>query len=366
MLTLECQEQAQVGSSTEEGAYSNTTNPAEAQYEVSVDRPPRTTRASEVHGEDRRDATTERTEDIQKPFPCPECHKRYIRKHDLKLHMKYHTGEDLHPCEECMKKFHSKCVLRKHMKLHTGEKPHVCPVCSFGFLRKSTLTVHMRRHNDEKPFQCHQCPKRFIVNNELTSHVKHMHGGVKEHKCGYCSKRFFSRGDLIIHERTHTNERPFPCSECGKKFRSKSCLTRHMRLHTGEMHNRDKLQGEMHKGEMLQGEMHKGEMLKGEMQKGEMLKGEMLKGEKHQCPVCNKTFSQKCFVSVHMRIHNGKPHRFPHFLRGLLTKSDLAQQVRAQSGKEMFLCTKLTHQVRSRATGPSAKWRRNVFMHQVS
>ncbi|XP_070594093.1 zinc finger protein 84-like isoform X2 [Erythrolamprus reginae] len=56
-----------------------------------------------------------------------------------------------------------------------------------------------------------------------------------KHVCSRCKKSFRSRTNLLIHERNHTENRPFPCNHCKKKsFFSLAALKVHARIHTGE------------------------------------------------------------------------------------------------------------------------------------
>ncbi|KAK2144194.1 hypothetical protein LSH36_777g02115 [Paralvinella palmiformis] len=94
--------------------------------------------------------------DDEKPYPCPECIKRFSRSDGLRKHMLTHTGEKPYSCSQCCKRFTRTDHLKKHMMIHTGEKPHSCPQCFKRFARADHMKKHLMTHSSTKPYPCAQ------------------------------------------------------------------------------------------------------------------------------------------------------------------------------------------------------------------
>lgn len=82
---------------------------------------------------------------------------------------------------------------------------HLCVICGKTFSRVGNLRIHQRCHTGEKPYGCIQC-----------------------------GRRFSQAGDLKKHKRVHTGEKPYYCNQCGKSFSRGENLKRHQRIHIGE------------------------------------------------------------------------------------------------------------------------------------
>ena len=66
---------------------------------------------------------------LQKPFECTVCHKRFTSSANLVKHRKIHSGEKPFECIVCHKRFTLKSYLVKHLRIHSGEKLFECTVC---------------------------------------------------------------------------------------------------------------------------------------------------------------------------------------------------------------------------------------------
>ncbi|KAJ6649922.1 Zinc finger protein [Pseudolycoriella hygida] len=101
-------------------------------------------------------------------------------------------------------------TLSVHKLIHVGEKKHLCNYCgkstTASFLSKGQLKVHERSHTLEKPFRCDVCDKAFSYRESLVTHSS-LHTGIKPYLCEGCGSRFSCIGNLIKHRKS----RPKTC-----------------------------------------------------------------------------------------------------------------------------------------------------------
>ncbi|KAM7300181.1 hypothetical protein ISCGN_020745 [Ixodes scapularis] len=110
---------------------------------------------------------------------------------------------------------------------------HQCNYCPYSSDIKQNLVMHERTHTGQRPFVCGTCGKAFTQQGNLTRH-QNVHTGERPHECAECGQKFAQPADLRRHESTHTGERLHVCPECGRGFAQTSHLSRHRQTHSGE------------------------------------------------------------------------------------------------------------------------------------
>lgn len=103
-----------------------------------------------------------------------------------------------------------------------------------GFNARYKMLIHVRTHTNEKPHQCPLCHKSFSRLENLKIHNR-SHTGERPYVCPVegCNKRYSNSSDRFKHTRTHLEEKPYSCKVhgCHKRYTDPSSLRKHIKSH---------------------------------------------------------------------------------------------------------------------------------------
>lgn len=159
------------------------------------------------------------------------------RTGELFLNYQRRKSLPLEKCPICKKYFRRMSThLAKHQLMEQPNEQLVCNFCNKIFSSQNNLLIHVRSHTNQKPYVCEICNKGFAQSCNLVNHMR-IHSGERPYKCPHCDRAFTQSGNLMNHIRLHTNEKPFRCHFCDKAFVQSGNLNSHIRNNHKFMNN---------------------------------------------------------------------------------------------------------------------------------
>src|SRR5699024_4146862 len=261
----------------------------------------------------------QRSHSCERPYKCTECGLAFARNWLLTSHQSVHTGEKPYQCTECSSEDRNERNVKAHeLRFHADmiqseggtdngvkkHKLHQSTECHKAYSNKGNLIVHQRSHTGERPYQCTECGPAFARIWLLTNHQS-VHTGDKPYQCTECDKAFAKKSNLTVHQRTHTGEKPFQCAECGKAFNFKSNLKTHqLRAHSDKIaqSHRETVANECQKPKKkLPNQDAKNQDVKKKLPSQDALAAfkHAQSVKRFPCPDCGKLFRQKGNLIAH-------------------------------------------------------------------
>ncbi|XP_060087153.1 zinc finger protein 184-like [Heteronotia binoei] len=118
-----------------------------------------------------------------KIYKCEKCSYLTVKKENLKVHFRIHTGERPYKCRHCGHTFRTSSHLKKHLTVHLRLQ---CDKCEFSTLDERALRKHTQTHKKKKR----------LADQERSTYKK-------VYKCKECEFTFSGLRIFKAHEKKH-------------------------------------------------------------------------------------------------------------------------------------------------------------------
>ena len=277
---------------------------------------------------------------------CSYCGKQISVKFNLEKHIRTHTGEKPYTCDICGKSFSDPSYFAGHKRTHLTDEngkrimPYLCNICGKGFSRKTDLTGHLVDHKlgakrlqeyfkfsetnldgskKGKKVECTVCGKKCSKMQTLKVHLQEHIGKIE------CGKQAYERVEKddeknrkrrLRKKRKLTGARFAPsvvrkCIRCEKEFSYETQLKVHMLTHDGPKMGSVEIVVADKPQDLVEKPVKKRKKRK-EVNFDEnvvKVKAEtadnfiMDPNKKRQCRFCNRKFSDKTQLDIHILKH---------------------------------------------------------------
>lgn len=221
-----------------------------------------------------------------------------------------------------------------------------CKDCCKEFLTYWNWRNHFMRVHAPKKFKCPDCPKRFALPAYLKNHRRENHHSIV---CSDCGKTFHNMHTLRLHELHHNLT--LVCQDCGRIYKNKTTFQKHIKLNVCGQNTRanpseakltcdycnkkytQKVSLRVHiQYEHGNYKAHVCEWCGKKFWAQSRLKAHIVKHTKEKnfpCSICEGKFVSKESLLYHTRIHTGeRPYKCPHCDMRFLSASRRSEHVK--------------------------------------